>query len=44
MFYYKYDNIFKLAFIFEDSSMKHIDLIIKDYGYEIQGIDIKTKK
>ena len=44
MFYYKYDNIFKLAFIFEDNSMKHIDLIIKDYGYEIQGIDIKTKK
>lgn len=44
MFYYKYDNIFKLAFIFDDNSVKQIDLIVSDYDYEIQGIDIEVKK
>lgn len=44
MFYYKYDNIFKLAFIFDNDDSKQIDLIIKDYGYEIQGINIESKK
>ena len=44
IFYYKYDNIFKLAFIFDNDDSKQIDLIIKDYDYEIQGISIESKK
>ncbi len=44
MFYYKYGNILKLGIIFEDDSIKHLDLLIKDYDYEIQGIKIEDKK
>lgn len=44
MFYYEYDDIFKLAFIFDDDEVKHIDLIVKDYKYEIQGFNIESEK
>lgn len=43
MFYYKYGNVLKLGIIFEDDFAKHLDLFIKDFNYEIQGILIEDE-
>ncbi len=43
MFYYKYGSILKLGIIFDDDSAKHLDLLVRDYNYEIQGLKIEDK-
>lgn len=43
MFYYKYGSIFKLGIIFDDDSAKHLNLLVRDYNYEIQGLKIEDK-